>query len=157
MDYENIKFEFIKSVDAYLRMLNKVEDSESREKILHSMFKFISVKKNIIVLDNCVNLKNVIHERLFEFFFKYNLLWANDLYYDIFGVYIINPFPPKMNNIDELSSIIMDPRSEFDIFPIDKNYTPETCFLDKTEDDKYMNNLIHEYFSTSVFSDDIFN
>ena len=152
MDYEDIKFEFIKSVDTYLRMLNKVEDSESRERILYFMFRFIFVKKDIIDLDNCINLKNAIKEKLSELYLNHNLIWAYDLYYEFFGFFIDIP---SKNYSDELSSIIMNPHYEFDTIPIDKNYIPESCFLDKKEDDKYINNMIHEYFSTSVFSDDI--
>ena len=153
MDYKQNKLEFIKSVDNYLNILNKLDDIPSREKVLYYMFKFICEKKYLIDFDNCIKLKNVVHEKLSELFFTYNLRWADELHYDILGYYIINPIT---DTFDELSSIIMNPRHAFDIFPIDKNYTPESCFLDKTQDDKYMNNMIHEYFSTSVFSDDIF-
>ena len=155
MDYEKNKIEFIKSVDNYLNILNKVHDIPGREKILYYMFKFICEKKDTIDFDNCINLKNAVHEKLTELYFNYILIWADELHYDIFKKHILEPII-KNDTFDELSSILMNPHHAFDIFPIDKNYTPESCFLDKTEDDKYMNNMIHEYFDKSVFSDDIF-
>ena len=56
MDYKKNKEEFIKSVDSYLKMLNKVHDIPGREKILYYMFKFINEKKYTIDFDNCIML-----------------------------------------------------------------------------------------------------
>ena len=147
MDYEQNKVEFVKSVDTYLNMLNKVHDIPSREKILHYMFKFISEKKDTIDFDNCIMLKSVVHEKLFELYFNYNLLWADELHYDIFKKHILEPII-KHDTFDELSSILMNPYREFDTIPLDNH------IFDKNND-RYIKNMISEYFSTSVFSDDM--
>ena len=36
-------------------------------------------------------LKSVIHEKLSELYFNYNLLWADELHYDILGKHILEP------------------------------------------------------------------
>lgn len=147
MDYKQNEDEFVKSVDTYLNMLNKVHDIPSREKILYYMFKFINEKKHTINFDKCIMLKSVIHEKLSELYFNYNLLWADELHYDILGKHIAEPII-KNDTFDELSSILMNPYREFDNIPLDNN------MFDKN-DDAYINNMISEYFSTSVFSDDM--
>ena len=147
MDYEQNKVEFVKSVDTYLNMLNKVHDIPSREKILHYMFKFISEKKDTIDFDNCIMLKSVIHQKLSELYFNYNLLWADELHYDIFKKHILEPII-KHDTFDELSSILMNPYREFDTIPLDNH------IFDKNND-AYINNMISEYFSTSVFSNNM--
>jgi hypothetical protein len=139
-----IELEFVKSVHGYLNMLNKVHDTPAREKILYYMFKFICEKKSMIDFDNCTNLKNAIHEKLSELFFNYNLSWANELHYDILGIYIENHFPIIS---DELYTNNINLFPELDVFPVDKNYTLYDSFFNKAEDDKYMNNMIREYFS----------
>ena len=150
MDYKKNKEEFIKSVDGYLKMLNKVHDIPGREKILYYMFKFINEKKYTIDFDNCIMLKSVIREKLSELYFNYNLNWADEIYYDIFGNHIFEPIIKyDIPEFDELSSIIMNPyHREVDIFPIDKNYTLENPMFDNP-DDAYIKNIIHDYFCTS--------
>ena len=156
MDYKQNEAEFIRSVDSYLKMLDKVHDIPGREKILYYMFKFINEKKYTINFDKCIMLKSVIHEKLSELYFNYNLLWADELHYDILGKHILEPIIKNdIPEFDELSSIIMNPYNrEVDIFPIDKNYTLENPMFDKN-DDVYIKNMISEYFSTQVFSDDM--
>ena len=146
MDYKQNEDEFVNSVDTYLNMLNKVHDIPSREKILYYMFKFINEKKHTINFDNCIMLKSVIHQKLSELYFNYNLLWADELHYDILGKHILEPII-KNDTFDELSSILMNPYHEFDTIPIDNHMFKN--------DDAYINNMISEYFSTSVFSDDM--
>ena len=150
MDYKKNKEEFIKSVDSYLKMLNKVHDIPGREKILYYMFKFINEKKYTIDFDNCIMLKGAISEKLSELYFNYNLNWADQLHYDIFGTHILEPIIKyDIPEFDELSSIIMNPyHREVDIFPIDKKYTLENPMFDNPHD-AYIKNMIHDYFSTS--------
>ena len=121
MDYKQNEDEFVKSVDTYLNMLNKVHDIPSREKILYYMFKFINEKKHTINFDNCIMLKSVIHQKLSELYFNYNLLWADELHYDILGKHILEPII-KNDTFDELSSILMNPYHEFDTIPIPVEY-----------------------------------
>jgi hypothetical protein len=152
MDYEQNLIIFIKSMESYLDCLNNVTDTSSKEKILHSMFKYVYERKHTIDFDNLFNLKNAIHEKLCELYHNYDLSWANQLHYDIFNSYIYN------YNINSPKDILFED-SNFDTF---KNYIhSDSDFSDFSDFKKctasnFDNNIFHEY-TLPIFNDSELN